>query len=128
MKLGSFRMKSIAFRFSKEYFPNAFLEHPSFSKSDWFFISQNSSTGQACTVNISKSRLAFPFFSFPFPVFKHCLFPSFFTCKLEYFGFFTSLFSSVQSSFSWTGPCGISRRRIRLFLLHVISQDLRSNC
>lgn len=67
-------MKSIAFRFSKEYFPNAFLEHPSFS----VFISRNSFSSQACMVNMAKRRQAFLFSGFHFPVFNCCLSPHFF--------------------------------------------------
>lgn len=88
-------MKNIAFRFSKYHFPNAFLEHPSFSKSDWFFTSQNSSAGQACIVNMAKRRLAFPFSSFPFPVFSHCLSPIFPSAR-RVLWFFTSFFNFVQ--------------------------------
>lgn len=93
-------MKNIAFRFSKYHFPNAFLEHPSFSKSDCFFTSQNSSAGQACIVNMVKRRLAFPFSSFPFPVYSHYLSPSFFICKVKYFGFLI-LFSILCSFMGW---------------------------
>lgn len=119
-------MKSIAFRFSKEYFPDAFLEHPSCSKSDWFFISENSSIGQACVVNVAKRRLAFPFSSFPFPVFSHRLSP-FFSLQGTVLWFFTYLFNFGQSPILWAGPWGVSRRRMRLFFLLVISQDFRFN-
>lgn len=127
MKLDWFQMKIIAFRFSKDYFPNAFFKHPGFSKSDCFFISQNHSSGQACMVSMAKRRLAFPFAGFPFPVFSHHLSLVFSSARSSILYFFTSLFNFVQSPFSSSLFCGVSRRRMRLFLLVMISQDLRFN-
>lgn len=51
-------------------------------------------------VNMAKTRLAFPFFRFAFPLFSHCLSHSFFICIVQYILLFL-LDTHLCSAPSW---------------------------
>lgn len=117
-------MKIIAFSFSKAKFPNAFLEHPGFSKSDWFLYHKTALLAKHAWSARPKEgwfSLLRAFHS----LYSAIISPLVFHLQGRVFWVFL-LLCSILCSLSFHRPFSVEslEGRMRLFLL-VISQDPR---